>query len=161
MVGWVGVDWNLLGFVLHALLKGQQSSQQPAAGTPSQYNIFCATVRDLCPPNFINLPTNIAILSCIALHCVGVEGPFLALAYGVVQKQAYLGKRFSAANQPHRDSCARHDHLSVLVQRRWLSGEHGRRKWSILIDVILLISLGHQSTIGRTLGLLGLSLIIS
>ncbi|OJI85194.1 hypothetical protein ASPTUDRAFT_560958 [Aspergillus tubingensis CBS 134.48] len=34
MVGWVGVDWCLLGFVLHALLKGQQNSQQPAAGTP-------------------------------------------------------------------------------------------------------------------------------
>lgn len=47
MVGWVGVDWYLLGFVLHALLKGQQSSQQPAAGTPSKYNVFCATVRDV------------------------------------------------------------------------------------------------------------------
>lgn len=46
MVGWVGVDLCLMGYVLHALPGGQQDSQKPAAGTSSQCNVSCATVRE-------------------------------------------------------------------------------------------------------------------
>ncbi|PYI04124.1 hypothetical protein BO78DRAFT_450112, partial [Aspergillus sclerotiicarbonarius CBS 121057] len=76
--------------------------------------------------HLINQPTNIAILSCIALHWRR-GGPFLAMAYGVLQNSAHLGNRFPPPS-PSPHTRAQHRHISVLVQRRWLSGEHGRRK---------------------------------
>ncbi|PYH76072.1 hypothetical protein BO82DRAFT_217088 [Aspergillus uvarum CBS 121591] len=86
----------------------------------------CESPQSMSPHKILSIQhrlSNIAILSCIALHCIGVGYSFLILTYGGVQRLYHLG--FS--HQQHQPHVLVHDtaHPSTLVQRRWLSGEDG------------------------------------